>query len=50
MLGDLENEAMVRALDLKRIENGGKCALELNVDDGTNNLRNFSGCRGKAAV
>ena len=49
MLSDLEHESVLGALDLKRIENGGKCALELNVDDGTNNLRNFSGSRGKAA-
>ena len=49
MLGDLEHKAVVAFLHLKGIENGRECALELNVDDSTNNLRNLSGSRGKAA-
>ena len=49
VLGDLEHEARVGLLHLKGIENGGKGALELHIDDGTNNLRNLSGSRGKAA-
>ena len=49
MLGDLEHKAVVAFLNLKGIENGGERALELNVDDSTNNLRNLSGSRGKAA-
>jgi hypothetical protein len=44
MLGDLEDEAVRSSLYLKGIENRGKLTFELHVDDGTNNLRNFSVC------
>lgn len=47
MLGDLENESVASALDLKRIENGRKLAGELHVHDGTNDLGNFSVGRGE---
>jgi len=43
MLGDLENETVVAAFDLEGIENRGKCTFELDVDDGANDLGNFSG-------
>jgi hypothetical protein len=42
MLGDLEDESVGDALDLESVENRGQLALELHVDDGTNNLRNLS--------
>jgi len=44
VLGDFENEAALGSLDFKSIENGGKLAFKLHVDDGTNNLRNLSVC------
>jgi len=43
MLGDLKNETVLSSLDLKCVENGGKITVELDVDDGTNNLGNSSG-------
>jgi len=43
VLGDLEDQAAVQALDLKSVENGGELALvELNVDDGTNDGANLT--------
>ena len=42
MLGDLEDEAVLGALNLKSVENGRKFTLELHIDDGTNNLGNLS--------
>ena len=44
MLGDLKDETVLSPLDLKSIQNGGKSTIELNVDDGTNDLRNFASC------
>ena len=52
VLGDFENKAVLGSLHLKGIEDGGKLAFKLHVDDGTNNLRNLSVClngSGKAA-
>jgi hypothetical protein len=49
MLGDLEDEHLVSLVNLQGIQNGGKGALEPNVDDSTNNLGNLSVGRGKAA-
>ena len=48
VLGDLEDEAVLGALHLERIHDGRKVALELHVDDGTNDLGNLSRGRGKA--
>ena len=42
MLGDLENKSVGAILNLKGIQNWGKLALELHIDDGTNNLGNFT--------
>lgn len=42
MLGDLEDETVLSAVDLKSIQNGGKLAVELDIDDGTNDLGNFA--------
>lgn len=42
MLGDLKDESVLSALDLKRVENRGQLSVKLNVDDGTDNLGYFS--------
>ena len=42
MLGDLEDETVLSAVDLKSVEDGGEVTVELDVDDGTNNLGNSS--------
>jgi hypothetical protein len=42
MLGNLEDKTMAGALDLKSVENWRKFSLELDVDDGSNNLGNLS--------
>jgi len=42
MLGDLEDESVRDTLNFKGVKNWGELSLELNVDDGTNNLRNLS--------
>lgn len=47
MLGDLEHEAVLRALHFKSVENGGELTVELHIDDSTNNLRNLSVGRSK---
>jgi hypothetical protein len=43
MLGDLKDEAVLSALNLERIENGRKFTFELHIDDGADNLGNFTG-------
>ena len=40
MLGDLEDETVLSSVDLKSVENGGELTVELDVDDGTNDLGN----------
>ena len=42
VLGDLEDETVLGALDLESVENGREFALELDVDDSTNDLGNLS--------
>jgi hypothetical protein len=42
MLSDLENESSFSTLNLKGVKNRRKSALELNIDDGTNNLRDLA--------
>ena len=45
MLSDLKNESIVDTLDLEGVEDRWELALELHIDDGTNNLRDLtSGC------
>ena len=44
MLGDLKNESVFSALDLKGVENFWKVTLELDIDDGTDDLRDLSNC------
>jgi hypothetical protein len=38
MLSDLEDETVLSAVDLKCVENGREVSVELDVDDGTNDL------------
>ena len=40
MLGNFENQSVFNALDFKSIENRWERAFELNINDGSNNLRN----------
>ena len=42
MLGDLENESVLSALDFESIHDRGKFTFELHVDDGTDDLGNFT--------
>jgi hypothetical protein len=42
MLGDLKDETVLSSVNLKCIQNGGELAVELDVDDGTNDLGNFA--------
>lgn len=42
MLGNLENESLTGILDLKGVLNRREVALELNIDDGTNDLGNLA--------
>ena len=49
MLGDFENEAGLAAFDLKGIENWWELSRELDINDGTNNLRNLSSSSGTTA-
>ena len=48
VLGDLEHEAVLSALDFESIHDRGQVTLELNVDDGTNDLVNLSSGRAEA--
>ena len=42
MLGNFEDKSVFGSLNLKGIENRGEVALELHIDDGTNDGGNFS--------
>jgi hypothetical protein len=42
MLGDLEDETVLGSLHFESVENWRELAIELDIDDGTNNLGNFS--------
>ena len=42
MLGDFEDESVGAVLNLKGVQNRGELALELDIDDGTNDLGNFT--------
>jgi len=42
MLGDLENESVLNTLDFKGIENWWKVSLELDIDNGTDDLRDLT--------
>lgn len=43
VLGDLEDEAVLGALNFECIHDRGKFTFELHIDDGTDNLGNLSG-------
>ena len=49
VLGDLEDEAVLGALNLERVENRRKLTLELHIDDGANDLRNLARSRAELA-
>ena len=42
MLSNLKNESLTGILDLEGVENRREVALELNIDDGTNDLGNLA--------
>ena len=42
MLSDFKDETVLGALNLESIENGRKFTFELDINDGTDNLGNFS--------
>eukprot|EP00128_Syssomonas_multiformis_P016704 Colp12_sorted_trinity150504_noHs@24768 len=42
VLGNLQDEAARVVLNLKSVQNGGKGAIELNVDDGTDDLEDLA--------
>lgn len=42
MLSDFQNQTMLSALYLQCIQNGWQFSLEVHVNDGSNNLWNFS--------
>jgi len=42
MLGDFEDKTRAGTLDLKGVEDRGQLSFEFDVNDGTNDLRNFS--------
>lgn len=42
VLGDLEHESVLRALDLQSVVDGRQFAVELDIDDGTDHLRNLA--------
>ena len=49
VLGDLEDEAVLGALNFERVENRRKLTLELHIDDGANDLRNLARSRAELA-
>ena len=42
VLGDLKNESVFDTLNLKSVKNWWKISLKLDIDDGTDDLRNFT--------
>jgi hypothetical protein len=42
MLGDLKNESVGNTLNFKGIKNWWKVTLELDIDNGTDDLRDFT--------
>ena len=42
MLGDFKDESVFNSINLKGVKNWGQLALELHVDDGTNDLGNLT--------
>ena len=50
MLGDLEDQSVVDTLNLKGVEDRWKVALELHIDDGTNDLGDLTILSGKSSL
>ena len=46
MLGNFENKSVLQSLHFKGIQNWWKVSLKLHIDNGTNNLRNFTDSHG----
>jgi len=44
MLGDFKNESVFSTLNFKSVKNFRKVSLELDIDDGTDDLRDLSNC------
>jgi len=42
MLGDLKNESVTNTLNFKSIENWWKISLKLDINNGTDDLRDFT--------
>jgi len=42
MLGDFENESVLNTLNFKGIENWWKVSLKLDINNGTDDLRDFT--------
>jgi hypothetical protein len=42
MLGDLKNKSVTNTLNFKSIKNWWKISLELDIDNGTDDLRDFT--------
>lgn len=42
VLSDLQDQSVVDSLHLKGVQDGWQVTLELDIDDGSNDLRNFS--------
>jgi hypothetical protein len=45
MLGDFKNESVTNTLNFKSIENWWKVSLELDINNGTDDLRDFTNTR-----
>ena len=50
MLSDLEHQAVAAILGLERVQDRRQVILELHVDDGADDLRDFSDCVGCSHV
>jgi hypothetical protein len=42
MLGDFEDQSVVYSFNFESVKNGGKTLFELDIDNSSDNLRNFS--------
>src|SRR5438105_3234602 len=47
MLGDLEHQPIAAVLGLQRVQDRRQMVLELHVDDGADDLSDFSDCVGR---
>ena len=42
MLGDFENETVLGSFNFESVENGRELSFKLDINDGTNDLRNLA--------